>query len=282
VTRRIRILIAVLCLALAAVPAAATTETYMLPDHWGGTWADAEKASDNTEDDLMCWAAAAANVLEWTGWGVTGGMTNTDEMFAYFQDHWTDEGGNMYYGWDWWFDGTNDQQGESGWAQVDVPGGGFYPSRNFLDYHRYDGTNAEADAMADIDAYLRAGCGVALAIDGPTAHAVTCWGFDYDPATTDYYTGLWLTDSDDSKGGPAPRPDSLRHYGLQYTGGAWHLVGYGGDYRIIEVQGLERSPIPEPVTTVGLLLGGAALTAYSRRRRSPNPERRPPGRPAAP
>ena len=58
------------------------------------------------EDDLMCWAAAASNVLEWTGWGVVGGMTNTDEMFQHFQDHWTDLGGSSEYAWNWWFDGT--------------------------------------------------------------------------------------------------------------------------------------------------------------------------------
>ena len=38
-------------------------------------------------------------------------MTNTDEMFEYIQDHWTDEGSLMEFGWDWWFDGTNDNQG---------------------------------------------------------------------------------------------------------------------------------------------------------------------------
>jgi len=37
------------------------------------------------------------------------------------------------------------------------------------------------------------------------------------------------------------------------------------------VPGLPADPIPEPVTTLGLLLGGAALTAYSRRRRKANP-----------
>jgi hypothetical protein len=42
------------------------SETYLLHEHWGGMWSDAEKSSINTEDDLMCWAAAASNILSWT------------------------------------------------------------------------------------------------------------------------------------------------------------------------------------------------------------------------
>ena len=54
---------------------------YLLWEEYGGIWCDAEKVppSDGEgnsfpgnmsyEDDLMCWAAAACNVLEWTGWG---------------------------------------------------------------------------------------------------------------------------------------------------------------------------------------------------------------------
>ncbi|MFO8012577.1 MAG: hypothetical protein R6X20_04635, partial [Phycisphaerae bacterium] len=129
----------------------------MLTDHWGGTWADAEKVPPDdgpgedpnvpgTADDYMCWAAVASNLLEWTGWGKTGGMTTADDMFAYFQDHWTDQGGNMYYGWDWWFDGTNDSPGDPDeWSQVDVPGGGFYPSQAFSDYYLFYGSYTPPD-----------------------------------------------------------------------------------------------------------------------------------------
>ena len=65
--------------------------TYKLYDWHGGTWCDAEKTADNAEDDLLCWAAAACNVMNWTGWGFvingTQDITNEDEMFRYFQDH---------------------------------------------------------------------------------------------------------------------------------------------------------------------------------------------------
>ena len=42
---------------------------YFVYNDYGGSWSDAEKNNVNTEDDLMCWAAASSNVLDWTGWG---------------------------------------------------------------------------------------------------------------------------------------------------------------------------------------------------------------------
>jgi hypothetical protein len=111
-----------------------TGESYLVYEHWGGTWHDAEKSPSNSEDDLMCWAAAASNILAWSGWGLVEGMATADAMFAYFQDHWTDQTGIMQAGWDWWFDGTNPTQGWSGWSQVDVPGGGFHLSESLYGY----------------------------------------------------------------------------------------------------------------------------------------------------
>ena len=94
---------------IALLTSSSFADVYNIWDTWGGTWADAEKTNINTDDDLLCWAAATSNILEYTGWGQVGGMTNTDDMFAHFQDHWTDQVGNSYYGFDWWFDGTNDR-----------------------------------------------------------------------------------------------------------------------------------------------------------------------------
>jgi len=95
-----------------------TVSSYMLYDHHGGWWCDAEKTKDNDDDDLMCWAAAASNVLEWTGWGLGPGMWSTDQMFQYSLNYWDDRTGWMTSAWQWWFDGT----------LADVPGGGnFWP-----------------------------------------------------------------------------------------------------------------------------------------------------------
>jgi hypothetical protein len=232
---------------LALQDATPTGTSYLLTEHWGGTWCDAEKSPTNTEDDMLCWAAAASNILEWTGWGLVGGMTNTDQVFQYFQNHWTDEGGTMEYGWDWWFDGTNPSQGWSGWSQVDVPGGGFYPSENFSSYLHSQET--ESQALAAIDQFIRAGYGTTLGIYGPGGHAITCWGFNYNPADTDQYYGVWVSDSDDDKSSTNP-PDRLRYYEVALSGGRWYLQDYYGSdaWYIGSVQALAKSGNTNPNT----------------------------------
>ena len=222
--------------------------SYLLYESWGGTWSDAEKSPSNTEDDLLCWAGAASNVLEWTGWGLVDGMTTTDDIFAYFQDHWTDEGGLMEFGWDWWFDGTNNSQGWSGWAQEDVDGGGFYPTENFNDY--FHSQSNDAMAMAAIDDYVHNGYGVTLGLYGPGGHAITCWGYNYNPDNPSEYLGLWVTDSDDSKY-LEDGADRLRYYEVEYVGSQWFLQDYYGSdaWYIGVVQGLapnEATPVAPP------------------------------------
>lgn len=215
--------------------------TYLLYAHYGGWWCDAEKTKANTEDDLMCWAAAASNVLTWTEWGKVSGMTNTDQMFAYFQNHWTDEGGLMEFGWTWWFYGYNPYQGVSGWSQVDVAGGNFWPSYTFGSY--YHRTATDSQALSAIASYLQAGYGVTLGIYGPGGHAITCWGYNYNPSNPSEYYGLWITDSDDNKNSNSP-PDVLHYYEVAYSGGRWYLQNYYGSnaWYIGEVMALEPFP----------------------------------------
>ncbi len=251
---------------LLAVAGPAAASTYYIWDDWGGIWSDAEKSSDNTEDDLLCWAASSSNILEWTGWGLVGGMTNTDQMFQYFQDHWTDLGGNPYYAWDWWFDGTNDGPSDSNWAQVDVPGGGFWLGEDINDYRHF--SDDDPTAMSTIDSWLHDGYGMTLSIGGAMAHSITCWGFDY--SDLDGYLGVWVTDSDDDKGGAAPRPDSLRYYDVALSGGQWWLQDYYGasNSYITEVVALAAGPIiPEPttMTLLGLGLAGIVLRRFRKR-----------------
>jgi len=218
-----------------------TGNSYLLYENWGGSWLDAEKTPSNTEDDLMCWAAAASNVLAWTGWGTVSGMTTSDQVFAYYQNHWTDQGGMMRYGWDWWFDGTNNSQGWDGWSQVDVPGGGFYPGENFNDY--FFRNDSDSQALSAIDSYLHSGYGVAIGIYGPGGHAITVWGYNYNPSNPSDYYGVWVTDSDDSKSSDSP-PDRLRYYEVQYSGGKWYLQNYYGSnsWYIGTVQAMAQKP----------------------------------------
>ena len=78
-------------------------DRYLLWEQYGGWWSDAEKTKTNEDDDLMCWAASASNVLEWTGWGYTTETENADEIFQYTLQYWDDRSGWMTSHWYWWF-----------------------------------------------------------------------------------------------------------------------------------------------------------------------------------
>jgi len=240
-------------------PQGASIVDYNLTDNWGGTWCDAEKTADDPDDDLMCWAAAASNVLEWTGWGFVehstdGKITNCDQMFEHFNDHWEDEGANVKIAWIWWFDGTDTSPGGD-WSEVDVAGGGDFwtPPHDFDNYfHEYSGS----ETLQHIDEYLHNGWGVALGIyDG--GHAITCWGIRYNDSVNkttnpeDYYLGIYVTDSDDNKWQNSwdPPEDRLRYYDVFYnsTGGYWEFTNYGGGgWHISDVYALERNPSLDP------------------------------------
>lgn len=225
---------------------------YNLTDNWGGTWCDAEKTLNDTDDDLMCWAAAASNVLEWTGWGfvrdpIEGEMTNCDQIFEHINDHCNDTGGWAIAAWTWWFNGT----GGPAW---NVPGGGnFWPNYTLDDYyHTYSGN----DTLQYIDEYLSNGWGVAIGVfDG--AHEITCWGFKYDDTINKtenpraYYKGVWVTDSDNSKGYNSwdPPPDTIRYFDVFYndTGPFWQFSGPGySGWHITKVEALEKNTFLEP------------------------------------
>ena len=252
------------------------TESYMLYENWGGSWCDAEKVPyddgggntppDNPgdEDDLLCWAAAASNMLEWTGWGFVGTLDDTDDMFQYFQDHVTDYGSLLQYGLDWWFDGTlTTHPGD--WSTEDVAGGGFWDP-TYL-YATYSAEYSGLDTMQAIDQYLHEGRAVGLGIwDG--GHAITCWGIQYDPdfdKTTDpdrYYRGVWVTDSDNSKNLWSP-PDTINYYGVELTHGYWLMCDYGCGWIIDQVTGLLPFPDTRPVADAGTSYTGSEGSAIT-------------------
>ncbi|MCD6364959.1 MAG: PEP-CTERM sorting domain-containing protein, partial [Planctomycetes bacterium] len=147
----------------------------------------------------------------------------------------------------------------------------FYPGENFSGYF-HQSTNTHKP-MATVDEYLHAGYGTTIGVHtGEFGHVVTVWGVeynaDYDPddMASAQYSGIWITDSDDSKTLASP-PDLLRHVDLHYppvTG--WYLTDYYGrsDWRITSVQGLAQTP--EPATLGMMMFGFIAL--LSRRRRA--------------
>ena len=230
-----------------------TGASYMLTDHWGGSWSDAEKSPTNPNDDLMCWAAAASNILQWTGWGNVVGLANADQIFQYYQNHWTDQGGLMEFGWEWWFDGTNPSAGWSGWSQVYAAGGDFYPTQNFASFLHVQDTTSQA--LSAIDQDIHAGYGTTIGVQGPGGHAISVWGFNYNAASPSQYYGIWVTDSDDDKSSTSP-PDRLRYYQVSLSGGRWYLQNFYGSnsWYIDTVQALGKGS-PTPSNTAPVISG---------------------------
>jgi hypothetical protein len=279
--------IILLCFFLGAATAGATP--FLVYDEYGGDWADADKTDANDDDDLMCWAATASNMLYYSGWGQNFGFSDTDEIFSYFQDYWTDAGGNMVYAIDWWFNGTDpgenaDYKGEGiSYIYPYVKGPGSYNGGTFWagesDYYLfysdyYDdtiGKDDQFDALSYIDTLLNDGYGVGLSLSGPSGHAVTAWGYEYDDNGD--YTGVYITDSDDGK-------DGLQYFDILYTGSYWYLQSYYGydTYYISEVQGLtimdgtyvttaaDTYATPEPATLTMFGLSLIVMSSWFRRR----------------
>jgi hypothetical protein len=234
---------------------------------WGGTWHDADKTPSNTEDDIMCWAATTANILAWTGWGYPAGQSfsNEDDIFAYFQDHWTDDSG-LHYGFEWWFNGIDNSLDYPGWSHVDVPGGGFYPDKTWTDYFAFSADRATA--IPTIQNFLENGYGVGLELRSSTmGHAVTAWGYEYGEYG---FTGIYITDSDDDLVSDTP-PDTLVYYDVIFSEeeNTWYLQDFWGDVNDIyinEVMGFKTTAaVPEPSTFVLTAIGIACCLFLKKR-----------------
>lgn len=218
---------------------------------WGGTWHDANKTPDRDDDGSMCWAAAASNALDWSGWGSIPSLSikNHNDIFRHFKNSWTDQGGLMIFGWDWWFDGSNFTQGEYwssvGWSQVepeDLGKGGFWPDYEFDKYYHYQ--NNRSEILPTIDNFLHDGYSTTLAVykeeEGQKyGHALTCWGYEYNDGD---YLGIYVTDSDDYS-------SALKYYTVTENGDRWYMGGSYEDWYIGAIQALDRRPVPGSVSS---------------------------------
>jgi hypothetical protein len=189
---KVSLILAAVVLILAGTTLPSLATTYMLTSQWGGTWHDANKTYN--DDSLMCWAAAASNVLDWGSWDTPTFNTET-KILQDIKNHWTDNRGWQSWAWNWWLSGADAPYHL--YAYENVQGGGYFPGTSF--YSNYS-TAFGSSEMATMDALMNKGYGISLVI-GPNhtnQHAITCWGYDYVMnGTTKQYTALYITDSDD-------------------------------------------------------------------------------------
>lgn len=255
------LLLLVFCLSTIFFTISVQAESYFNYVAYGEKWYDADKSLSNTDDDLMCWAATASNMLAYSGWGfpASGNFNNEEDIFTYYQDHWTDNVGNIKYSLDWWFDG--DVSPPSSWAQEDVDGGGFHLTENLYDY--YEESYNKVAVLSTVDTYLHENRSVGLwLVGGQYNHLVTAWGYEYNESGD--YLGVWITDSDDYSGS-----DQLSYYEVTFNTvtNQWDLDDNYGDFYIGGAYGLAKMPlqesIPEPATILLFATGLAGLVGRS-------------------
>ena len=252
-----------LALAVLGVAGSATAATLLPVPYY-----DVNKSAD-PDDDYLCWAATASNMLFYQGW--TGGFGSANDLFDEFKFHWSNEYGHAYWAIDWWFTGDAPAGGD---ANLDnpIPGGGFYQAVTLWDTNAFYGS--ETDEILNYMVGNVAGNRVwgmllgywdSTANKGVGVHVVTGWGYD------DYTAGgssatIYITDSD--LGGALPTD-----YAVSLISGRWYLPGYQDfdetrDLYIMDSVSLEKNNgnpagphtphIPEPATL--LLLGSGLLS----------------------
>ena len=217
-------------------------------DITGFDFIDAEKTGTEDDDDELCWAAAAANILTASGWAQQAGFNSEDDLFELFVESFTPAGGNTLSGIAWFFNkmdilrafGSTDTDGS---LVRNFPNTGGY----LTDYayeqvaHTADVNSRFDDGMAEMLRKLREGSPVNMNISvvRPTSdyyintngHAQTLWGYvidnDYPETAREHYNMIFLTDSDSDKRYAERResPEKLQAYPLStFTGTARQYV----------------------------------------------------------
>ncbi len=187
--------------------------------YYVGVFYDAEKTG--VGDSLLCWAGSASNMLYYTGWANEDlGFSDEDDVFDYFKSHFSDAGGQAYYGIDWFLTGDYYPAIWSSWSQPTSKGGAFYPSVNFTDVCTWvdEGSTMVATAASGLQNHCGVGVGLGWYPNGYNSdrsggHAITAWGYIYDTSVDEtnpaYYTSLLLSDSDDNYGMGRSAPNVL-------------------------------------------------------------------------
>ncbi|MBP3301690.1 MAG: IdeS/Mac family cysteine endopeptidase [Opitutales bacterium] len=201
-------------------------------------WTDADKGWDN--DKFLCWAASAANIIEWwqkrnAGTPLPeGAPRKAEDILKLFSKTFVDVGRGSDIAWRWYFGGcdlvdvcymrdfrdaetarTSGRFWEDyvvekcGWAnprdgEVKYVSGGFATD--------VSAGERRADALAETLAKLLSeGKGVTISLSSggkfPQGHAITLWGIEYEK---NRIKSVYVTDSDD-------RVRALKKYDVAYV-----------------------------------------------------------------
>ena len=258
------------------------------------------------DDSNMCWAAAAANTLQWwqdrygnipegtpNGYAATASVNGLQyvcqlQIYQNICKNWTNGGSHVEQAWNWWFNGdTLHETLFPGSTQLTGSQGGYWQSLNRT-CTLYGNASYDTSALCNtyafwndpaqteqfksiIKSYLDNNYGTALSLSGEGGHAITLWGYE---ETEEHGLVLYLTDSDDYSYELFKQAVIVNDEGYLCLGSldgapekyAQWDSATGTGLYIAEIQGL-TVPIPEPAA-FGLLAGLLALAPLTRRRRN--------------
>lgn len=102
-----------LCAALLCVPAAQAETVWAKGVSADGGWYDANKSDDDNSDDMMCYAASAANLIKWWQESLTavpgGTLTELSDIWGEYKkaaQNGATKGGDAGYAMAWWVSGV--------------------------------------------------------------------------------------------------------------------------------------------------------------------------------
>lgn len=249
------------CLIVFSAASVGATVTWATGVSETSGWYDAEKDSVNQDDDNLCWAASASNILKWSKWDA--GYASEDAIFNFLEAETPlDAGGWWSQAWDFWFSGY--------WEAGDHFDGSDHPG--YYSYNEYVSNSiVQWDVgetfMSDIENLFLNDYGVGVRIiadaeDGIN-HAVTAWGVEMEAGV---FTGIYLTDSDDDKYGEDPRANELILYDVELLNGKWYLTDYTNETCYLDVyQALKMKAVPLPSSVFFLIQGVLGVAFLSRR-----------------
>ena len=286
-------LISILALSF-MLPVASAAEAWAPGVSREGGWVDYDKDAINKpymEDEGMCWAAAASNVITW--WQnhnadqLTSSSLPTHNAWDVYRLVYLNIGGVPSNAFNWYINGISRDQ-------YDVPQYGF---GSVMDAEVYDNTKefniqwyfdggflsgvystAENPVLLSVgnsDSYALCRrivdaieSGYALVLSA-SSHALTLWGVEYEETDKGtVITKAWVTDSDDYKSQLVESSEFSVKSGSDGNAVAMKLPTYGDGTSFVysAISGMRTDIIPEPATGTLSLLALAALAARRRRK----------------
>ena len=286
-------LISILALSF-MLPVASAAEAWAPGVSREGGWVDYDKDAINKpymDDEGMCWAAAASNVITW--WQnhnadqLTSSSLPTHNAWDVYRLVYLNIGGVPSNAFNWYINGISRDQ-------YDVPQYGF---GSVMDAEVYDNTKefniqwyfdggflsgvystAENPVLLSVgnsDSYALCRrivdaieSGYALVLSA-SSHALTLWGVEYEETDLGtVITKAWITDSDDYKSQLVESSEFSVKSGPDGNAVAMKLPTYGDGTSFVysAISGMRTDIIPEPATGTLSLLALAALAARRRRK----------------